>query len=310
MTRVSASAPNARVGASVRRWWVALLFACAVAHVSRPPLPVHAQATPSEASDEPDEFSREIRMAVDAYDRDDYAVAREHFLRAHEIQPSARTWRGLGMTAFELHLYDDAIRELSFALEDERRPLSPKLREEAELTLRVARRRLASSQADRAQIAATLASPASDPELRAEPQAPVAAPTLAVATMPTTASQTEDHGGSAGLGGQRIAGLVVGSAGIVGLGVAVVYSLRSLSLGRERDHLCPPPDQTQCTPAAKTAADGAIEAGDIATVAWAVGGVGLTTGVVLWLTGGPTEPLKATAKLSVGPTSLALSGSF
>jgi tetratricopeptide (TPR) repeat protein len=117
-----------------------LLFACAV--VSRPPLPVRAQATPSEASDAPDEFSREIRVAVDAYDRDDYSVAREHFLRAHEIQPNARTWRGLGMTAFELHLYDDAIRELSFALEDERRPLSPKLREEAELTLRVARRRL------------------------------------------------------------------------------------------------------------------------------------------------------------------------
>src|ERR1700759_5525895 len=83
-----------------------------------------------------DEYARSIRSAVEAYNRDDFATARKFFARAHELRPSARTWRGMGTTAFELRQFEDAVRELTFALEDQRSALTPELRSETELTLR------------------------------------------------------------------------------------------------------------------------------------------------------------------------------
>lgn len=70
------------------------------------------------------EYDRLIREAVSEFDASRWEEARALFEQAHELSPSARTLRGLGMCAFELREYDDAIRLLSEALTDERRPLT------------------------------------------------------------------------------------------------------------------------------------------------------------------------------------------
>lgn len=68
--------------------------------------------------------------AIAEFDRGHWAEARALFLAAHRLWPSARTLRTLGMTAYELRDYPTAYRELEAALEDERRPLGPDLRDQ------------------------------------------------------------------------------------------------------------------------------------------------------------------------------------
>jgi hypothetical protein len=64
-----------------------------------------------------------VANAVIEFDAGRWAEARALFVRAHELWPSARTYRTLGMTSFELRAYAQALSELQAALEDPRRPL-------------------------------------------------------------------------------------------------------------------------------------------------------------------------------------------
>ena len=81
-----------------------------------------------------------IRDAIKEFNAGSWSEARILFRRAHELQPSARTWRGLGVSAYELKLYVDAIAELEAALVDPRRPLTEEQRAEVANTLEKARR--------------------------------------------------------------------------------------------------------------------------------------------------------------------------
>jgi tetratricopeptide (TPR) repeat protein len=237
-----------------------------------------------------DVYAHEISAAIEAYNADEYAIAREHFMQAHALRPSARTWRGLGTTAFELKSYDDAVRELTFALEDTRNALPDALRAETELTLRVAQRRLADSGAP---------APAPTP-----PEKPAAEP---VDPTPASARDLQPRAAS-GIGAARITALVVGSAGVISLAAGIGFGMRSISQGQDRDRLCPPAQQPVCTPEAQQAADAAISSGDISTITFIAAGALLTTSVVLWLTGRPSQP--SPTQLSVGPTGIAVSGAF
>jgi hypothetical protein len=247
-----------------------------------------------------DAYAQVVQAAVEAYNHDDFATARRYFARAHELRPSARTWRGLGTTAFELKDYEDAVRELTFALEDERSALPTPLRAETERTLRVARRTLA----ERAQPEAAGRSedkPAKE-QSRAEKRE-VAAPVQALNPQPTAAAAS-----SSGIGGQRVAALIVASAGLAGVGVGIAFGVRSISKGDERDRLCP--DKSMgCSGAAVRAADAALAAGDISTVAWVAGAVAIAGGAALWLTGAPSERA-TTTRLAIGPGGVSLSGTF
>ena len=239
-----------------------------------------------------DEYGRAVEAAVAAYNRDDYATARRYFARAHELRPSARTWRGLGTTAFELKSYEDAVRELTFALEDTRSALPDHLRAETELTLRVARRRLAEGDAP--------AAPQPRVASASEAQAPAA---------PAGAVVASEDANAGGLDGQRVAAIFAAGVGAVALGVGVGFGLHSLAQGRERDRLCPTADQALgCSLEAKRAADAAITAGNLSTVGWVVGGLGLGSAVVLWLTA--SERAQRGASVSIGPGNLQVSGRF
>jgi hypothetical protein len=66
--------------------------------------------------------------AVREFEAGHWEEARALFKRAHEISPNARTLRGMGMAAFELRMYVQAIRELDAALREQRKPLDAELR--------------------------------------------------------------------------------------------------------------------------------------------------------------------------------------
>lgn len=84
-------------------------------------------------------YAEEIRAALDEASRDNFFEAREHFRRAHAIEPNARTLRGLGMVEFELRNYAESVNLLEEALASKVKPLEGKLLTETEALLKRAR---------------------------------------------------------------------------------------------------------------------------------------------------------------------------
>jgi tetratricopeptide (TPR) repeat protein len=85
-----------------------------------------AHATPR------DDYRELVRRALAAFDLKHWDKARELFSAAHEIEPNARTLRGLGMVAFEMEDFVQAYKLLYQSLHDRRRPLEGALREKTE----------------------------------------------------------------------------------------------------------------------------------------------------------------------------------
>jgi hypothetical protein len=81
-----------------------------------------------DAADEP-AYRKTIEEGLAEYDARHFEEARSLFRRAHDISPNARTFRGIGMTSFELRDYVSAVHNLSAALQDVRKPLSDEQRE-------------------------------------------------------------------------------------------------------------------------------------------------------------------------------------
>src|SRR6478752_515129 len=76
-----------------------------------------------------------VKNAVTEYAAGNWGEARVLFARAHEMEPSARTFRGLGLCDFELRRYVEAISELEAALSDKRKPLTTAQRQEIQTAL-------------------------------------------------------------------------------------------------------------------------------------------------------------------------------
>jgi hypothetical protein len=85
------------------------------------------------------EYQELINYALEEYDRGSWEESAALFHRAHELAPSARTLRGLGLATYEARRYAESVRHLRAALTDRRRPLTDKQREEVEHTLERAR---------------------------------------------------------------------------------------------------------------------------------------------------------------------------
>jgi hypothetical protein len=108
---------SARLAGFVCALWATLTVTSAQAAKS-------ATARDSDAGESP-AYRNLIKEGLAEYDAFHFEEARSLFLRAHAMSPSARTHRAIGMTCFELRDYVCAVRNLSTALNDERRPLSP-----------------------------------------------------------------------------------------------------------------------------------------------------------------------------------------
>jgi tetratricopeptide (TPR) repeat protein len=122
-----------------------MAFVCAAASLfsslvrAEPPLSRSLNAEPSHTTDEREfppatvrAYQRAMALGVEEFAAGRWAEARALFLRGHALMPNARSFRALGMTAFNLKHYAGALRELSEALSDPRRPLDRALRSQTE----------------------------------------------------------------------------------------------------------------------------------------------------------------------------------
>jgi hypothetical protein len=107
-------------------------------------------------------------------------------------------------------------------------------------------------------------------------------------------------GREGGLGTQRLFGIVAATVGVVGLGVGTAFGLMTISKKHDAETVCP----DQCASEAGVAAwNDAHSAGNISTVAFVVGGLGVVGGAVLWFTA-PSGG--AEARLGLGPSGVQL----
>jgi tetratricopeptide (TPR) repeat protein len=90
-----------------------------------------AQAEPALGQTSTSAYDAYIEQALQAYDAGRFAEARASFRRAHEVNPTARTLRTIGMCSFNLGDYVDAATSLEAALEETRKPLTAEQRKQA-----------------------------------------------------------------------------------------------------------------------------------------------------------------------------------
>jgi tetratricopeptide (TPR) repeat protein len=116
-----------------------------------------------------------------------------------------------------------------------------------------------------------------------------------------------DAGASSGDGPPlRPIGYAVGSAGVIGVVVGTVFALSARSKWDEaqRDHC----RGTVCDRVGGALASDAKSSGNVATVAFVLGGVALAAGATLIVLGAPSDP--RSARLRVGPGSALVEGTF
>jgi len=106
-------------------------------------------------------------------------------------------------------------------------------------------------------------------------------------TTPAPASVGADVGASGS--GRRTLGLVVGAVGVVGLGIGTGFALSAKSKYDESVGLCRADDKNLCPGPGVTVRDQARSAGNLATVAFGVGGAALIAGAVLFFTAPATS---------------------
>jgi tetratricopeptide (TPR) repeat protein len=78
------------------------------------------------------QYRKIVAEGVAEHSRGNFAEARALFKKAHSIMPNARTLRGMGVSAFEMREYVDALELLEQALENRRRRLTGGLRKKVE----------------------------------------------------------------------------------------------------------------------------------------------------------------------------------
>lgn len=89
----------------------------------------------SAAADSGEAYHRTVEEALQEFNLGNWDEAALLFERAHALNPSARTERGMGMAAFEARHYVVAITHLRAALDDQRNPLTSVQREEVQRAL-------------------------------------------------------------------------------------------------------------------------------------------------------------------------------
>jgi len=125
--------------------------------------------------------------------------------------------------------------------------------------------------------------PAPEPPPAASPEPkPLASP--APVAPPPPAHRSPDR--AANGDDQRTLAYVLGGVGLVGVGVGSYFGLRAYSKWSDSDAGCPRNDQ--CTSAGAEAAKDARSAADVSTVSFAVGGVALGIGTLLFFTSKPS----------------------
>jgi hypothetical protein len=269
-------------------------------------------------------YRRTIAAAVDAFQQGHFALARDLFQRAHQLSPSARTLRGMGIADFEGGHYALALDEIEAALADARKPLDPDQRRDAEELvargrLLVGTLRVRVTPASAALFINGVGVPGHDARLDpgdyvvravAEGYATSEASvhidagqehTLELTLVPPTIARATEEPRN----GRRTAALVVGGVGAAAVVVGSIFGIRSMVKHDESDKFCP---RGACRDVRGVEAmNQARTAGDIATIAWVIGGLGLAGAGILWFTAPERAPETASqTRVSVGLAALQL----
>lgn len=143
---------------------------------------------------------------------------------------------------------------------------------------------------------------------------PAAAPAVAPATPPVAppplAPAPVTPAGD-GLGGQKIAALVVGGLGVVGIGVGLGFGAAASGSWDDAEARCSGGALDRCDSEGIALGEDAASAATIATVGVVAGGALLVGGVVLWLTAPPPEERGAVGLgARIGPRGAAVVGSW
>jgi hypothetical protein len=279
-----------------------------------------ADADPTESVQA--EYRTVVAQAITEFNAQRFAEARALFARGHELWPSARTLRTLGMTAFEMSMYPQALQELQASLVHPRKALDERQREQvqglidrtrgfvgrytleldpADVTLLmdgqrqpVGTRRVvlpvgSHTLVARAQGHIELRLPL---DVQGGEDAALVVQLVPFLTKVSTPSESgpllrkqpeaiTDAGVSRVL---PVAALGVGAAGLLAGGI-----LAALVLDQKADLLdaCP---AKRCPPALQGQVEETQRLANYATAGLIVGGVGVITGVLLWMTTEPTSP--------------------
>ena len=115
------------------------------------------------------------------------------------------------------------------------------------------------------------------------PGTPAASPAV---TTPVVSTPPPKEGGatSGGMSTQKTIAIVVGAVGVVGIIVGTVEALSAKSSFNDSLSHCLSTDQNMCDATGVSQRNDARRAGNVATVGFGVGALGLVSGVVLWLT--------------------------
>ncbi len=131
---------------------------------------------------------------------------------------------------------------------------------------------------------------------------PPAAPIVATTNPVQPPSDRAASDGSA----QRVTGLALGGAGLVGVGLGTFFGLRAFGKWADVKDACKA-FPYECGESAKQDRASASSAGTASTVAFIAGGALLAAGAVLYLTAPSAKPRAA---MVLGPQSLAIRGQF
>ena len=123
--------------------------------------------------------------------------------------------------------------------------------------------------------------------------------------LPPTHPDESTH---SGLGTGRVLALVAGGVGVVGVGLGTYFGLQSISKHNEAHNVCP---NSQCADQnGVNLWNDASSAGNISTIAFIAGGVGLAGAAVLWFTAKPAETNAPSAQVGLGFGTVRVSGTW
>ena len=129
---------------------------------------------------------------------------------------------------------------------------------------------------------------------------------LRTALQGATSGKNSDSGaqGTGGFGTQKVIAVVAAGIGAAGLITGGVFGVLALDKKKEGERICPAKCSTQDGVDAWSAAK--LD-GNVATIAFAVGGVALAGGAILWFTAGsPNAP----TEVGIGPGTLRVRGTW
>jgi hypothetical protein len=282
-------------------------------------------------------YDEAVRIGLDEYSAGNYPEALAAMKHAHEINPNARTFRGMGVTAFEMREYVDALRYLTAALASNVNPLPPQLRAPTEHLINRTRLNVGSISLDlRPRSGMTLridGKPATmEPdgtvavnigERTLEFDAPGYAPTTRIltvesgkplrATVVLQASSSSPNSDSPPTTGglraeppsapenaqtlRRVAWWGFGTAGAMTVGGAVALGIRELRVRQFQEAGCMTPLSPECSDQSGRVSTNRV-VGIVVLSAAGVLAVGAT--VLLWKAPRSTSSVQAQARCSVG----------